>query len=61
MQPTTCFENGLSNIQSQVDYTHKRMAMSGKGFRKEMIQEPREFLTGNLVKEYIRSQGEDYY
>jgi hypothetical protein len=61
MQPTTSFGNGLANTQSLVDYTHKRMAMSGTGFRKEMIQEPREFLTSNLVKDYLPSRGEDYY
>jgi hypothetical protein len=37
------------------------MAMSGTGFRKEMIQEPREFLASNLVKDYTLSRGEDYY
>jgi hypothetical protein len=30
--------------------------MSGTGFRKEMIQEPREFLTSNLVKDYLPSR-----
>ena len=37
------------------------MAMSGTGFRKEMIQEPIEFLTSNLVKDYIPSREEDNY
>jgi len=35
--------------------------MSGTGFRNEMIQEPREFLASNLVKDYIPSREEDYY